>query len=230
MRYILVALCVVVAQRVDAQSLSKLDAPVEGGFVITDPSVVQPCELGALIVQVARQAGVSVGFENTPDCWFSPRLNPVKYTQPLTSASARQAFDHLMTLMPTHSWRDMDGVAVVRPRASWDDPGNVLNLPTKPFNAMNKRINDVLHDVLHHVVPVAFYPHRDVPRAGRPIDRLVSVEFPGGSMLDAVNALVRTGGELAWELGYKGGATIVVGTLDFRGGRVGAPIALPSPR
>ena len=235
MRHMALALFVVVlGQRLGAQSPSKLDDPIKGGFFITDLGRLSPCALGAVIPQVARQGGVPAGFESTPDCWLSPRFDPFDPEvngQALAGRSAREAFDHLMTLMPMYSWKDMDGVVVVRPKGSWDDPADVLNLPTKRFNAMNQRIDDVLHTLLARVVPVAFYPHEDVPQVGRPIDRLVSVEFPGGSMLEALNALVRAGGELEWQLGYTGGlATIAVTTFDWRGGSVIAPVALPQAR
>jgi hypothetical protein len=235
MRHMALALFVVVlGQRLGAQSPSKLDVPIKGGFFITDLGRLSPCAVGAVIVQVARQGSVLAGFESTPDCWLSPRFDPFDPEvngQALPGMSAREAFDQLMTLMPMYSWKDMDGVVVVRPKGSWDDPADVLNFPAKRFNAMNQRIDDVLHTLLARVVPVAFYPHEDVPKAGRPIDRLVSVEFPGGSMLDALNAVVRAGGELEWQLGYTGGlATIAVTTFDWRGGSVMAPVALPETR
>jgi len=233
MRHMALALFVVVlGQRLGAQSPSKLDDPIKRGFFITDPRSLSPCAVGAVIAQVARQGGVPVGFENTPDCWLSPRFDPEVNAQAPTAMSAREAFDHLMTLMPTYSWKDMDGVVVVRPKRSWDDPADVLNLPTKRFNAMNQSVDDVLHALLARVVPVAFYPHQHVPRDARPIDdRLISVESPGGSMLEALNAVVRAGGDLEWQLGYTGGtATIGVATLNWRAGFVHAPVALPQTR
>lgn len=51
------------------------------------------------------------------------------------------------------------------------------------------------------------------------------------SMLDALNAVVRTREGAEWELGYMHNrATIAVSTLELSGGSVMAPLALPQAR
>jgi hypothetical protein len=84
--------------------------------------------------------------------------------------------------------------------------------------------------LLRSAEPPLLRPHVDVDRTDRPIDRPISLSFPGGTVLTALNALVRAHG-LEWELGYRdSGATAAVYALDFRGGGVMAPLLLPPSR
>ncbi len=235
MRHISVALLVVgLVQPIGAQNASKLDEAIKNDLIITDPATLRPCALGALVPQIGSQAGIPVGFEHTDDCVLGPWIGVrpgERRNRSLGTMSAREAFDYLMTLMPAFSWRDINGVVVVRPKAAWDDPRNVLNVPTKPFSVTNQRIGDVLHTVLRNVDSNALYPHRDVPKGGRPIDRPVTVDFAGGALLEALNAVVQADGELEWQLGYAGGPPVLaLGTLHFGGGIVMAPVALPALR
>jgi hypothetical protein len=211
---------------------SNLDTPIRSDFRIDNPSFLNPCAGHLPVDEVARQANVLVGFENTPDCWLGPMaVKAGAVSEILTGMSARQAFDHLMTLMPMYSWKEMEGVAVVRPRAAWDDPTDVLNLPAASFSAIDTPVNDALHMALQAVIPPVFYPHHDVPHFGRPIDVAVTVAFPGGTMLEALNAIVRAHQSAHWQLGYSGNmATVALESLVFTGGGVGAPVALPLAR
>ena len=213
------------------QTTSKLDAPIAGEWRIENPRFLPSCHSFRAVDQLARQANVLVGFENTPRCPPSSRsLIGESASETLTGMSVRQALDHLMTLMPMYSWKEMNGVIVVRPKAAWDDPGNPLNLPTNSFEATNERPDEVLHTALQAVRPSLFFPHEDVPRPDGAITRPVTVSFSGGTMLEALNAIARAHGGLEWQLGYpRSLAVITVSTLEFPGDSVIAPVALPPP-
>ena len=232
MRIIIFAsLVVTLAGAIGAQNASKLDDPITGECRIDNPRFLNPCNSGMAVDQLARKAEVLVGFENMPNCPPSARsLKAGAAGETLTGMSARQAFDHLMTLMPTFSWKDMNGVVVVRPKAAWEDPRDPLNLSTGAFEAANERVDDVLHTVLHAVKPSMFIPHEDVPRPDGPITRPVAVAFSGGMMLDALNGVLRAHGGLEWQLGYPGNsAVITLSMLKFPGDGVIAPVAVPTP-
>src|SRR5207247_1980437 len=66
------------------------------------------------------------------------------------------------------------------------------------------------------------------------IDAPVSVTFPGGTMLDALNAVTRAHQSAVWWVGYLGNAAdIELSTLDFWGGHAAistAPLVLPRTR
>jgi hypothetical protein len=229
---VLASIVLALAPVLHGQSPSKLDDSIQAELLITDPSVLRPCQVGALVAQIGRQARVPVGLEQPPDCPPGPWMPPGDHTRSLGTISAHEAFDRVvMMMMPMYSWKDMDGVVVFRPAVAWDDPRNVLNLQTKDFKATNRNIDDLLHLLLRSVQPAVFYPHMDVPRSGRLVDRLASVEFPGGTMLEAVNALVRAGGELEWQLGYpRRHPIITLATLDLPGDVVMTPVLVPPVR
>jgi hypothetical protein len=221
------------AQSVAVQDASRLDDPIGGECRIDNPRFLHPCNSGMAVDQLARKADVLVGFENMPDCQPSGRsLKAGATSEILTGMSARQTFDHLMTLMPMYAWKEVNGVVVVRPKAAGDNPKDLLNLPTNPFNVTNERVDDVLHTLLHVVTPSLFIAHEDVPRPDGPINRPVGVAFSGGTMLDALNAIARAHGGVEWQLGYPGGrsAVITLNTLEFPGDAVMAPVALPPGR
>src|SRR6267143_2458792 len=143
MRHAVLGLVVVTLVEVfGGQTITKLDEP-KSEFRITSPSTFPPCAFGAMVGQVARQVGVLVGFENTTDCFLSPRLDARLHSEPIAAASGRAAFDYLMTVMPRYSWRETNGVVVVRPTASWRDQTKVLNLPTTAFTVRSQSLDDV---------------------------------------------------------------------------------------
>jgi hypothetical protein len=136
--------------------------------------------------------------------------------------------DYVVALMPEYSWKAIDGVAIVRPKAAWNNTADPLSAPTNAFNAQDERLNDVLHTLLD--AASLSTPHEDVPKH-RPINRAVTVSFPGGTMLEALNAVTRAHGNAQWQLGYLNGrGTIVFSALDADRGVVMAPLGLPQPR
>jgi hypothetical protein len=208
---------------------SRLDDPVRGEFRIDNPRSLGACAGYIAIDQIARQAQVLVGFENMSDCWLSPRqLKAATDTETLTGMSAREALDHLMTLMPEYSWREMNGVAVVRPKMKWDDPTDVLNFRAAAFRVTESPLGNALHRALQAVTPSVFHPHEDDETLRGPNGTLLSFVFPGGTMLDALNAIVRAHQSAEWQLGYgTNPARINLNTLTFSDSGVTAPVALP---
>jgi hypothetical protein len=216
-----------------AQDTTKLDLPVRGELRIDNPGLIDRCAGLLAVNQIARQADVLVGFENARGCQMATRaLKADIAPEALTGMSARQALDRLMTLMPGFSWRAIGGVAVVRPDTAWDDPADVLNLPTAAFSATDRSLNELLHTALRLVSPSAFYPHEDVPHSGRAIDAPVSVRFEGGTLLHALNALVTAHHAAEWNLVYRAGdrGAIALESLSLDGGGVIAPVKLPQTR
>jgi len=83
---------------------------------------------------------------------------------------------------------------------------------------------------LRAVTPVAFLAHEDVGQP-RPINRPITVVFRGGTLLEAVNAIVRAHPSVEWQLGYGSGrATLALSALGLKGGVVMAPVAIPESR
>lgn len=235
MRFTSLALLIVaLGSTIAAGSPSKLDVPIPQHFAVLNPE--GPCNFGTAVDQVAMTAGVPVGLEYTRDCSLSSRSKAAKLSAiDLTGMTARQALDHLVTLVPDYRWKELDGIAVVRPTDAWDDRENVLNRRTPPFEVTNAPLRDVLDIVLRGVTPSLYFARPDWGRAvGRAIDRPVSVVFPGGTMMEALNVVMKAESGATWELGYfKPGTTfamIRVRSLEFSGGDFFAPIGLTRAR
>ena len=229
---------VALAQTLSAGKASYLDKPIKGELRINSGFFSRPCIFGGAVDDLGRKAHVLVGFESTGDCRPSPWLARMPSltgtgsdSVDLTGLSLRQAFDHLITLMPTYSWKEMDGVVVVRPKTAWDDPTDLLNFEAKSFETTNEPLDDVLHIVLR--AASIFQPHEDVRRANPLVDRPVSVAFPGGTLLEAINEIARVHQDVNWQLGYPtpDRPIVVLSIVDGQaGGTLMAPIALPHAR
>ncbi len=209
-----------------------LDVPVAPVFRITDPRLLRPCDFGLVVAQIAHASKIPMGFENTRDCSLTLRGVPhpdTAGTEDLAGRSPRQALDHLMTFMPAFSWKEIDGVIVVRPQTAWSDPHNVLSSPTGAFDVVDQTLDDAVHTLLHATGPKTMVPHTDVANPERRINRRVNVAFHGGTLLDALNAMSRSRAGLDWALGYSapGFGDIQIGSADIHDGIVGAPIAVP---
>jgi hypothetical protein len=164
---------------------------------------------------------MAFGYRSKVSSWLSPSGwdSAKNGGEVLAGMTARQAFDHLMGLMPAYRWKEMDGVAVVRPQAAWDDPADMLTLPATSFTVTNGSLNTALHMALRAVTPFVSNPHEDFPRLCRTSDLPLSVEFRGCSMLDALNAVIRAHQGAEWELGYRENrATITVREFCASGG------------
>jgi len=219
--FVLIGVVAVHASITNAQSQFDLDKQVSGDIRITSPSALPPCDAGAAVIQLSIRLNVLVGLESTPDCWLPPTIRPVTAdAETLTGVTARMAFDHVIAQMPQYSWREMNGVIVVRPKEAWKMPLNVLNRPSGGFEANGERLDDVFRSVVQ--VPRS----RDVENPTRDIDRPVTVKFAGGTMLEALNALLRSRQDGQWQVGYARAdkPTIVIRSSNPTGGFISAPI------
>ena len=95
----------------------------------------------------------------------------------------------------------------------------------------HRRADQVLHAVLQAATPSLFKEHEDVPRHGQLVDRTLTLNFRGGTLLDALNEVVRSHGSAEWQIGFSPGRPIVeliaLNPQLFPGDNVMAPVAVP---
>jgi hypothetical protein len=133
--------------------------------------------------------------------------------------------------MTSYSWKTVNGVVVVRPGAAWTNPDDFLNQTVQAFVATDESVDEILHTALRVATPSLLIPHEDLPRVGKLVSHSMTVEFSGGTVLDALNAILRAHGSAEWEVGYTGNhAMVVLSTLAFPKDSIMAPAALPRPR
>jgi hypothetical protein len=194
---------------------SKLDRPSAGQLRVSDHARPDNCAMFELFDQVARAAGVPLGFENLPGCGFGQRtVVPGNRGAVLFASTPREAFDEIAALNDSFRWQEMDGMAIVRPVAAWYDADDLLNLPAHSFQLMNVGADDALYRVLQAATPRVRYV-QSRKRVYGPLDAPVSVDFGGGTMLGALNAVVRAKGDAEWRVGStNGAAAILIGRLS----------------
>jgi hypothetical protein len=228
-RLLIVAIICLSAGHVLGMAQRPFDEPVQVEFRVDNPRSLHACAGVRALDQIARATHVLLGFENLQTCGPGPRsLFVGPDNENLTGMSARLAFNRFIEAMPSYSWKPVNGVAVIRPTEAWDDGDGLLNQTVQPFEARDQNVNAVLHAALEATAPSLFLPHTHVPRRGVLSSQLITVTFPGGTLLDAFNAMVTAHGSAEWEVGYVGGhAMIVLTTTAFSADAVMCPVALP---
>jgi hypothetical protein len=110
------------------------------------------CAVGKALFDLAWRANIRVGFEPLPGCSLSPRERPFqKPDASLSAVSGPEVLNNLLSDAPDFSWREMDGVFVVRPKPAWKDPNDALNFQTAPFDLAGLDLDSALQAVIQHV-------------------------------------------------------------------------------
>lgn len=138
---------------------------------------------------IAEAAHVAMGFEKGAP--LPPNAAP-RNPQPFDGITVRAGLSLLVTLDPQYEWRDIDGVPVVRPLAAWNSPESELNrqLPPVQWNGITQ--SDAVDRITHLLYASA------KARASTFGDRAFSVNFPGGTTIELLNAVAKAGGFFWW--------------------------------
>lgn len=232
MRSLALALALVVPAlvAVDAHPTSSLEAPVKGPFRVIALRPDAPCFVWPTVEQIARVAGIRVGFEHPAGCPpYGRSRNAGPNAIVMDGWSPRQALDFVTDKYPQFAWREIDDVAVMRPMAAWTDASNVLHRRVTAWSASQVHPHHALHALLQHASPSLFLDHTDVnisPEGtrldgpARLIDEPIDVEFAGGPLLRAVSAVAERL-HANWELGYAGKPHVTLYAPDYDGGETG---------
>lgn len=174
-----------------AQVLSGLHATIGP---IEVPASPRPCDAKGIALGIARAANVPIGFEDLPECTtesyppkgFPRRVPPYSgQTVLLERLSVRQAFDRLTTVTPAFEYRDINGIATIRPKDAWNNPNDLLNLPAHPVHAA-VGLFDAVSWVLHNRA------------SGQQDTRPFSLTFPGGTLVDGLDAIIKAAHGESW--------------------------------
>jgi hypothetical protein len=198
-------------------SRSLFDVPTALRLPITLPA----CGITTALLKIARSSDVAIGLEESSDCRGKfPRVDLTNDNAGSGSMTVREVLDRLVVLSPDYRWSEMNGVAVVRPVASWTDPADALNLHVEPFQIDDATVSETLARILS--VPAGVAARHDILD-----NRGFSIAFSGGTMIDALNALVRARQGVGWNAGLvihprpsgdDQSPTLMVGIRTFRAG------------
>lgn len=118
-----------------------------------------------------------------------------EFMVPVSGLTLRQALDAYVAADRRYEWREMDGVVVMRPVASWARADHPLAATAGAVRLRDARISEAF-DALRGAVESTRRP----PALPFGDEQRISVDFPGGSVLHLANAIVRAHGRLSWSL------------------------------
>ena len=141
--------------------------------------------------RLARASGVPIGVEQLADTAFSPLG---EFTA--TGLTLRATLDEVQRRDSRYSWRDVNGVIVVRPSTAWDRAGHVLDSQVGPVRASRIAARHALR-IACAAVGVAN------PKLGHDDTLVFDLDFPGGTLLELLNTIVQSHGRLSWRFQSK---------------------------
>jgi hypothetical protein len=146
--------------------------------------------------RIAMSARVLVGFEASATEIPSP-VEPFTRVL-LTGQTVRSALDTLVKLDSRYRWEELNGVVVIRPVAAWNDPNDPLNqsVETVSWDNMSPGSAGRSVGVLMHKPAPASVPFPSP-------ERTFSVHVASATVLDVLNQIVRSHGELSWTVSFK---------------------------
>ena len=163
-----------------------------------------PCTVTTMAFRIAQVVEEPVGIERWPeDCPLPPRsAESITDWLTLTGLNARDALDRLMELDRRYEWREMDGVIVVRPRIAWTDSSHFLHRTVSSFTVRNKHLGSTLEAVIDALGPFPWPAGERFVSSTRQADRVISVNLGTTSIIEILNAVVRTHGAISWSVYY----------------------------
>ena len=153
----------------------------------------------ASVFELFRRLSLPFGFEEVGALAVTPILDPAREGGPVARIAVdgltlREALDAFVAADPRYVWRDADGVIVIRPVAAIADDGHPLHRFV-PSVLLEEVVSNSAVDAINMAVGHFKGPAESLPGAKR-----FSLDFPGGAIVDLLNAISQSHGELGWTL------------------------------
>jgi hypothetical protein len=164
--------------------------------IVHDPFVDQhtPAQMenvpGGPLGLLSATAGIAINCE-------APKT-PFRAEVTFDGLTVEEALNRIVAADPRLEWRMMSGMVVMRPREAWNDPNNDLNKHLTSFAVSQMPLTEAFSQ-LYQAMGAPLVRGPDHPKAP-----LVSVTLTGGSVLDALNAMVESQ-EWRWIVRYETG-------------------------
>ena len=163
------------------------------------PKQLPPCAVLQVINYLEATAGrpisLEVSWEET-SCWSQVSGRPTPFVgAELTSVG--DILDQLLASDRHYRWQDMDGVVVVRPIAAWRENDHFLHRRVAEFTVVDGHLANALAAISVSLHPWAF-GNPDFLLVATPMLPPIQTRFSGGTVLDAVNAIVASRDDLGW--------------------------------
>lgn len=166
-----------------------------------------------LVAMLARSARVPIGFEEIAQEPQDYDVNLAKVsTEDKTSLiglTVGRALDALVAVDPRYAWREQDGVLIIRPVEAWRDRTHFLNENVGPIDERQRRAIDIVKGLYDRKGLRINWSSAGV--IGNPtqresdLDLPISVTLPSATILDVLNAITKSHGQLGWLVEYARG-------------------------
>jgi hypothetical protein len=210
---------------------------METGSLFVYPGLSQS-HFRFVVAMLARSVRVPVGFEEVaqePQKYDGNLANvPIEERTTLVGLTIGRALDALVAADPRYAWREEDGVLLIRPVAAWRDPTHVLHENLGPIEIKAQRGMDIVKDLYEQKgLPIRWSMGGtlgDPLQRGRDLNLPISVTHPSATMLDVLNAITKSHGQLSWLVEYSRGpaefrySCVLLITFDGRLGGIGPTV------
>jgi hypothetical protein len=162
--------------------------------VVEEPVTVFGYELGSDVIRLAAAVGVPMGIQTIPaDIHARARELEGFRGVTVTGMPLRAALAAVTATDARYEWRELDGMIVVRPASAWQDPHDPLFRIVPSIQLADVTADAVLGELLGQL----HGPERR-RSVGFSDTRPFSVDFPQGTLLDALNTIVKSHGAMSW--------------------------------
>jgi hypothetical protein len=164
----------------------------------------------ALLAHIARSARVPIGFEEVagvpvPSDHDLTKI-PLSARTYLTGRTVGGALNALVSADARYRWQEQDGLILIRPAEAWTDPGDFLSQALAGLHVDAGTASDVARAIYGQLgVPIVSAEGGSIgappgPDAG--LKRRMAFDVPSGSVLEALNNVVRAHGGVGWMVRY----------------------------
>jgi hypothetical protein len=163
-----------------------------------------------LLMLISRSARVPIGFEEVAGfpMPYDGNLSTISSSERtvLIGLTVGEALDALVSADPRYSWREQDGLILIRPVEAWEDPARFLHQRFGGFFLRDSTVSDVAKALFARFsVAIKFGEGGvlgDPPGPDFRLERRMDYDVPSGTMIDALNSVVRAHGGLGWMVHY----------------------------
>jgi hypothetical protein len=182
--------------------------PEDAGF-FASPNLGEE-QLRFLLALIARSARVPLGFEEVAAIPrpFDGNLSTIPSSARVVLIGLRvgEALDALVSADPRYSWREQDGVILIRPVEAWANSEHFLHQRFAGFGLHDSTMSDVVKAVYAQFGLRIVYGEGGVlgepPGRDTSLEKRMDFEVPSGTMVEALNSVVRAHGGLGWMVHY----------------------------
>lgn len=178
---------------------------LEDAEVFVQPEISQS-HFRFIVIMLARSTRAPIGFEEVAQesqtyDGNQARVATGKRTV-LIGLTVGQALDALVAADARYTWREQDGMLLIRPVDAWNQKANFLNEPVGGIEERQQRPIAIVRRLYDRrglsIVSSSGGVIGNPTARTSDLDQGISVALPSPTVLDVLNAVVKSHGQLSW--------------------------------